>query len=158
MEPSEIEIAIREAKKRIGLKPVTLEDLERITNINKVKGEECLHHAAIEFLTEELKMDNTEIENLGKFKISLKDDVNNDKIYLHFSDESSCGYINTKAAICQNTNINTFPFIPPHLFKRFNDLSQNTFLARQEDKRLKAKICLGTSDLELRAKHKDITD
>ena len=50
--------AIRIAKKRIGLKPITLEDLDRVANKKKVKGEECLHQAVTEFLNEELKTKN----------------------------------------------------------------------------------------------------
>ena len=103
-------------------------------------------------------MDSNEIEELGKFKATRKNDDNNDKVYLHFEDEKSCQYIAKKTIICQNKDINTFPYIPPQLFKRFSDLSKNTFLARQSDKRLKTKINLGTNDLELKTKLKDVTD
>ena len=155
---SEIEMALKAAKKKIGIKPVTIDDLDRIAKSKKVNGEECLYLAALEFLTEELKMDTKEIEELGKFKVTRKDIANNDKIYLHFMDEKSCQYISKKAVMCQNSNINIFPYIPPQLFRRFSDLSRNTFIARQSDKRLKTRINLGEKDLELKTKLKDVTE
>ena len=121
-------------------------------------SEQCLYYAAIEFMTEELKMENNEIQDLGEFHASRKDDPNNDKIYLHFKDDKGPKYIGKKAAICQNLNTNTFPYIPPQLFKRFSDLSRNTYFARQADKHLKTKISLGDKDLELRTKLKDVSE
>ena len=105
-----------------------------------MNGEECLQYATIEFLTEELKMDSKKIEDIGRFKVTRKDEANNDKIYLHFMDEKSCKYISKKAVICQNSNVNKFPFIPPKLFGMFSDLSRNTFKARKIYSSLKIKI------------------
>ena len=103
-------------------------------------------------------MDDNEIESLGPFNVTRKDDDANDKIYLHFKNDTGPKYIHKKAVICQNTNINTFPYIPPQLYKRFSDLSRFTFIARQQDKRLKTRITLGDKDLELQTKLKDVTD
>ena len=78
--------------------------------------------------------------------------------FLIFEDEKSCEYIHKKAAICKNSDINTFQYIPPQLYKRFSDLSKLTFIARKSDPRLKTKIILGDSDLVLKTKLKDTTE
>ena len=74
---SDVEKAIEAAKLKIGLKPVNIEDLDRIANAKKVSGEACLTFAAIEFLSDELKMDSAEIDSLGPFTVTRKDDDRN---------------------------------------------------------------------------------
>lgn len=69
-----VENAITAAKMKVGIKPITIDDLDRIAEAKKVKGEQCLYFAVAEFLTEELKMDQAEIEGLGKFTVSRRDD------------------------------------------------------------------------------------
>ena len=70
----------------------------------------------------------------------------------------SYDYINKKAALCKNSNIKTFPVIPPQFFKRFSDLSKLTYIARKEDARLKTSILLGDDDLILKMKLKNETE
>ena len=89
-----------------------------------------MKHAMLEFLTDELKMDEQEIDDLGSFAVTRKDVEGNEKVYVTFEDEKSCDYINKKAALCKNSNIKTFPVIPPQFFKRFSDLSKLTYIAR----------------------------
>ena len=72
-EENEAKSVLYEARKRIGLKPITLDDLERVAEAKKVKGTECIKFAAIEFLMEELKMEESEINDLGKFNATRKD-------------------------------------------------------------------------------------
>ena len=55
--------------------------------------------AAVEFLMEELKMEEGEISDIGKFTVQRKDTEGNDKIYLVFELEESCEYI-TKKQLC----------------------------------------------------------
>ena len=89
-----------------------------------------MKYALLEFLRVELKMEQQEISDLGTFTVSRKDVEGNEKVFLTFEDEKSCDYINKKAALCKNSNIKTFPFIPPQFFKRFSDLSKLTYIAR----------------------------
>ena len=52
------------ARKRIGLQPITVEDLDQIAEVKKVRGSKCIRFSMIEFLMEELKMDEKEIADL----------------------------------------------------------------------------------------------
>ena len=146
------------ARSRIGLKPITLDDIDRVANKVKMNGMAALREAVKEFMKDELKLDDEEIENLGEFDVYRKDSEENDKVYLKFAREESSNYISRKAALVRNENINIFPYIPPQIFQRFSDLSRLTFIARQADKRLKKKILLGKRDLVLKTKIKDSTD
>ena len=103
-------------------------------------------------------MDEQEIDDLGSFAVTRKDVEGNEKVYVTFEDEKSCDYINKKAALCKNSNIKTFPFIPPQFFKHFSDLSKLTYIARKEDARLKTSILLGDDDLILKMKLKNETE
>ena len=118
----------------------------------------ALREAVKEFLMDELKMDDEEIDNLGEYEVFRKDVEENDKVYLKFSKEESSNYITRKAALVKNEDIHVFPYIPPQLYQRFADLSRLTFNARHSDKRLKTKIILGKRDLVLKTKIKDTTD
>lgn len=159
-EDSEDEIAkvMTATRCRIGLKPITLDDIDRVANKVKMNGMAALREAVKEFMKDELKLDNEEIENLGAFEVYRKDSEENDKVYLKFSKEESSNYISRKAALVRNKNINIFPTIPPQVFQRFSNLSRLSFNARQSDKRLKTKILLGKRDLILKTKIKDLTD
>ena len=94
----------------------------------------ALREAVKEFMKDELKLDDDEIDNLGEFEVYRKDTEDNDKVYLKFTREESSNYISRKAALVRNENINIFPYIPPQIFQRFSDLSRLTFIARQADK------------------------
>ena len=145
------------ARCRIGIKPITLDDIDRVANKVKMNGMAALREAVKEFMREELKLDEEEIDNLGDFEVYRKDTDENDKVYLKFNKEERSNYITRKAAIVRNEEINIFPFIPPQFFQRFSDLSRLSFNARQADKRLKTKILLGKRDLVLKTKIKDLT-
>ena len=159
-EKSEDEIAkvMAAARCRIGIKPITLDDIDRVANKVKMNGMAALREAVKEFMRDELKLDEEEIDNLGAFEVYRKDSEENDKVYLKFNKEESSNYITRNAAIVRNEEINIFPFIPPQVFQRFSDLSRLSFDARQADKRLKTKILLGKRDLVLKTKIKDQTD
>ena len=146
------------ARCRIGIKPLTLDDIDRVANQAQLNGMAALREAVKEFMKDELKLDDDEIDNLGEFEVYRKDTEENDKVYLKFAGEESSNYISRKAALVRNENINVFPYIPPQIFQRFSDLSRLTFIARQADKRLKTKILLGKRDLVLKTKIKDSTD
>ena len=121
VEKSEIVNVLDLARRRIGISPINVDDLNRIANLKKVRGEECLRYAVEEFIYEELKMDENEVNELGKFRVYRKDDDQNDRIYLNFDNETSCEYIMKKSIICRNKNIRVFPYIPPQIFGRFID-------------------------------------
>ena len=155
---SEIFNVLETAKKRIGISPITIDDLNRVAEMKKVRGEECIRYAVHEFLYDEMKMDEGEINELGRFKVHRKDDDLNDKIYLIFENKHSCEYLMRKSIVCKNANIKVFPYIPPQIFARFSDLSKLTYIARKEDTRLKTQINLGEEDLILKTKLKDETE
>ena len=69
---TEVNTVLALARKKIGLQPITLDDLDQVAERNKVRGSECLKHAVLEFLTDELKMDEQEIDDLGSFAGSWK--------------------------------------------------------------------------------------
>ena len=118
------------ARCRIGIKPITLDDIDRVANKVKMNGMAALREAVKEFMRDELKLDEEEIDNLGAFEVYRKDTDENDKVYLKFNKEESSNYISRKAAIVRNEEINIFPFIPPQVFQRFSDLSRLSFNAR----------------------------
>ena len=146
------------ARCRIGLKPITLEDINEVANKARLNGMAALRESVKEFLMDELKMDDEEIDNLGDYEVFRKDVDDNDKVYLKFATEESSNYITRKAALVRNEDVNVFPYIPPQLYQRFADLSRHTFNARHSDKRIKTKIILGKRDLVLKTKIKDTTD
>ena len=146
------------ARCRIGIKPITLEDINEVAHKARLNGMAALRESVKEFLMDELKMDDEEIDNLGDYEVYRKDVDDNDKVYLKFSSEESSNYITRKAALVKNEDIHVFPYIPPQLYQRFADLSRLTFNARHSDKRLKTKIILGKRDLVLKTKIKDTTD
>ena len=75
------------ARSRIGLKPITIVDIDRVANKVKKNGMAALREAVKEFMKDELKLDDEEIENLGDFEVYRKDSEENDKVYLKFSRE-----------------------------------------------------------------------
>ena len=146
------------ARCRIGIKPISLEDINDVAQKAQLNGIAALREAVKEFLMDELKIDDEEIDNLGDYKVHRKDTEDNDKVYLKFQREEASNYITRKAALVKNENVNVFPYIPPQMYQRFSDLSRLTFNARHSDKRLKTKITLGKRDLVLKTKIKDKTD
>ena len=82
-----IEDVIKAAKLKIGISPITLDDLNRIAAKEKVKGEAALNLAVKEFLLLELKMDEEELKQLGEFKAHRKNNDENEKVYLNFTSE-----------------------------------------------------------------------
>ena len=146
------------AKCRVGLKPITVNDIERVAQNRKVKGYDALKEAVKEFLAEELKFDSTEMEMIKDFEVTRKDTEDNDKVYVIFKKEEMCDYIYRKAQICRNDCVNVFPFIPPQIFQRYSDLSRNCFRVRKADPRVKTMIKLGENDFVLKSKIKNETE
>ena len=77
---TEVNTVLALARKKIGLQPITLDDLDRVAERNKVRGSKCLKHTVQEFLTDELKMDEQEIDDLGSFAGSWKQESRNLRI------------------------------------------------------------------------------
>ena len=77
---TEVNTVLALARKKIGLQPITLDDLDQVAERNKVRGSECLKHAVLEFLMDELKMDEQEIDDLGSFAGSWKQESQNLRI------------------------------------------------------------------------------
>ena len=154
----EISKIMSAARCRVGIKPITLEDINEVASKACLSGMAALRESVREFLMDELKLDDEELDNLGDYEVYRKDVDENDKVYLKFTCEESSNYITRKAALVRNENVHVFPYIPPQLYQRFADLSRYTFNARHADKRLKTKIILGKRDLVLKTKIKDTTD
>ena len=60
----EISKIMTAARCRIGIKPITLDDIDEVANKAKLNGMAALREAVKEFLMDELKMDDEEIDNL----------------------------------------------------------------------------------------------
>ena len=119
----EISKIMSAARCRVGIKPITLEDINEVANKACLSGMAALRESVREFLMDELKLDDEELDNLGEYEVYRKDVDENDKVYLKFSCEESSNYITRKAALVRNENIHVFPYIPPQLYQRFADLS-----------------------------------
>ena len=154
----EISKVMSAARCRIGIKPISLEDIEDVAQKAHLNGVSALREAVREFLMDELKLDDEELDRLGEYEVTRKDVDDNDKVYIKFKTEEASNYIIRKAAMVKNDNVHLFPFIPPQLYQRFADLSKYMFYARHADKTLKTKISLGRRDLVLKTKIKDKTD
>ena len=154
----EISKVMSAARCRIGIKPISLEDLEEVAEKAHLNGVSALREAVREFLMDELKLDDEELDRFGEYEVTRKDVDDNDKVYIKFKNEEAANYIIRKAAMVRNDNVHVFPFIPPQLYQRFADLSKYTYYARHADKSLKTKISLGKRDLVLKTKIKDRTD
>ena len=75
---------LTEAKKIIGIAPITKSDLNHVANTHQcTTNEEVLKMAAMDFLQYELKMTTDEINALGVTKITRPKKDNTEKIYLH---------------------------------------------------------------------------
>ena len=122
----EISKIMTAARCRIGIKPITLDDINEVAHKARLNGMAALREAVKEFLMDELKMDDEEIDNLGEYEVSRKDIEEDDKVYFKFSSEESSNYIIRKAALVKNEDIHVFPYIPPQLYQRFSDLSRLT--------------------------------
>ena len=110
------------AKCRIGIKPISLEDINDVAQKAQLNDKAALREAVKEFLMDELKMDDDEIDNLGDYEVHRKDTEENDKVYLKFKREEASHYITRKAALVKKENIHVFPYIPPQLYQRFSNL------------------------------------
>ena len=108
-----IDEVIKAVKYRIRIKPISLDDINRVANEKKVNGKDALKAAAIEFLNLELKFYMDELERIGNFTVSCKDNDDNVRVYLIFDNEIACDYIYRKSFLCRNENIHMFPYIPP---------------------------------------------
>lgn len=86
------EEVLTEAKKIIGLAPVTVQDLEHIFN-NGVSKLDLLEKAVSDFLKYELKLDDTEIQGLNLIKVTRPKKENSDHMYLHFSNRKASQYL-----------------------------------------------------------------
>ena len=73
------------ARSRIGIKPITLDDIDQVSNKVKMNRMAALREAVNEFMKDELKLDDEEIDNLGEFEVYRKDSEENDKVYLKFT-------------------------------------------------------------------------
>ena len=154
----EITRVMAAARCRIGIKPITLEDLEEVAEKAHLNGVSALREAVREFLMDELKLEDDELDQFGDYEVTRKDVDANDKVYIRFANEEAANYVIRKAAMVRNDSVHVFPFIPPQLYARFADLSKYTYYARHADKSLKTKISLGKRDLVLKTKIKDRTD
>ena len=112
------------ARCRIGIKPISLEDLEEVAEKAHLNGVSALREAVREFLMDELKLDDEELDRFGDYEVTRKDVDDNDKVYIKFKNEEAANYIIRKAAMVRNDNVHVFPFIPPQLYQRFADLSK----------------------------------
>ena len=70
---TEVNTVLALACKKIGLQPITLDDLDQVAKRNKVRVSECLKHAVLQFLMDKLKMDEQEIDDLSSFAVTRKD-------------------------------------------------------------------------------------
>ena len=104
----EITRVMSAARCRIGLKPITLEDIEDVAQKAQVNGVSALREAVREFLLDELKLDDEELDRLGDYEVSRKDVDDNDKVYLKFNNEEATNYIIRKAAMVKNDNVSVF--------------------------------------------------
>ena len=145
---------LEEARKVIGLSPITDEDLDEYLEKGMNKHE-ALEEAAADFLKFELKIDSDEMEDLAINKVTRPGKEDTDRIYIHFSSEDSAKYIFRKTSQVKNENIKISQFIPPQLFKRNNELSRLTFIQRKQNENLKTQIRLGESDLILLTRDKE---
>ena len=74
----EISKIMTAARCRIGIKPVTLDDINDVAQKARLNGMAALCEAVKEFLMDELKMDDDEIDKLGEYEVYRKDTEEND--------------------------------------------------------------------------------
>ena len=148
------EDTFKEARKIVGLLPITNSDIKHYIKMGKDE-DIALLDAVNDFLKLEMKLSTEEIKDLKIKNITRpqKDEV--DRVYLHLEDEEGSKYLYRKVSQVNNTEIKISPFIPPQVFKRFSELSRLTFIARKNDINLKTQIRLGEKDIFLLTRHKD---
>ena len=77
----EISKIMMAARCRIGIKPISLDDINEVAEKAQLNGIAALREAVKEFLMDELKLDDKEIDNLGDYEVHRKDTEDNDKVY-----------------------------------------------------------------------------
>ena len=103
---------LNEAKKIIGIAPITKSDLNHVANTHQcTTNEEVLKMAAMDFLQYELKMTTDEINALGVTKITRPKKEDTEKMYLDCHDHKTAHYIFRKGAQVSNQEIKISPFI-----------------------------------------------
>lgn len=157
---AELEKVTMEAKKIVGISPISEDDIDRFLINQEYKADNELTEASTvrEFLKLEIKMGNKEIGELKIVKIENQKKEEADRLYLHMKDEESVQYIYKKAAQVINPNTKVHMLALPKLYNRFADLSKNTYDARKNNKNLKTQIRLGKLDLILLVKNKGDND
>ena len=148
---------LEEARKIVGIKPVTDLDIEEYTD-KGMGDKEALEEAAKDFLRLELKFDQQEIEDLRIIRVTRPQKEGTERLYLHLENEESSRYLYRKTSQVKNENVGVAQFIPPQLFHGHNELSRLTFIKRKEDEKLKTQIRLGDKDLILLTKDRDEKD
>ena len=150
--------ALAEAKKVVGIYPVTDRDLDYIMNEKGSNKNETLKIAANDFIRDELKINITDFAESNIVKVARPKKEDCERLYLHMKDEESATFLIRRAAQISNEEIKVSQFIPPQLYKRFCDLSKNTYEARKSNTDLKTQIRLGDDDLILLVKMKGETE
>ena len=142
----------------MGISPITQGNFNYLTN-KGIQKENILKEAVKEFLIKEIKYTEQEYQELDLVNITRPKLEGIDRLYLRFTTEKSANYLFRKTINITNKNgnlnkIKLTPFIPPQLYNRFNDLSRNTYQARQSNPDLKTLIKIGDEDLILLTKNK----
>merc|ERR1712115_276780 len=65
----EISKIMSAARCRVGIKPITLEDINEVASKACLSGMAALRESVREFLMDELKLDDEELDNLGDYEV-----------------------------------------------------------------------------------------
>ena len=136
----------------IGVGPIMPESITYFNNIT-ADYEEAKRMAGAEFLTEYLKFNHEDMQDLEitDTRISQKGD---NVLYLVLDSPEKVVNIRRRLADIQNHDIITCDFIPPQFYDRYRALSSHAKELRNNNSQLKTQIRFEELDIELYTKEK----
>jgi hypothetical protein len=150
---------VSEAKCKIGLYPISTANVRHfssrksitdVSEFNETEHDEARKDAVNEFLYEELKFKDNDID-IKSAKLAPKEAS---KIMWIETSEKEVKEIYKRAASVQNKSVQLYTYIPAQLWDRKISLDINCKKAREQNVNLRTQIRLGTDDLELYTKYK----
>ena len=145
-----IEKAARVGQCTLGLGPIKSKSMDYFYHITG-DYEEAKIMAVVEYLTEYMKFDHEDLEEMEitDTKVSKKGD---NILYIVFGNPDIAKNVRRQIGECQNPSIRTREYIPPQLFNRYNTISKFAKDLREQNKEIKTQIRFSSNDTILLTK------
>ena len=147
-ETKEIRGIASEARKIIGLSPISKEDVERVCRISD--KDSAYLEAVNEYFKLELRMSQEEIDNMGMKQVFPPAKEHWDTLYVGFESERA---VNTIYRYARNLRKGLVRYIPKQFYDRYRAMEAEAYLLRHTEEKYKTKVQMGINDLVLYKKN-----